>query len=80
MHRTSINPTPVERGKHMSTFLNTMITQARSDKQTIVLPEGADPRTIEAAREILETTSPSSSSSETRTRSLNRASTSKALG
>ncbi len=53
MHRTSINPTPVERGKHMSTFLNTMITQARSDKQTIVLPEGADPRTIEAAREIL---------------------------
>lgn len=37
----------------MSTFLNTMITQARSDKQTIVLPEGADPRTIEAAREIL---------------------------
>ena len=44
---------PVERGKHMSTFLNTMITQARSDKQTIVLPEGADPRMIEAAREIL---------------------------
>lgn len=38
----------------MSTFLNTMIEQARTDRQTIVLPEGSDPRTLEAAREIIE--------------------------
>ena len=57
----------------MSTFLNTMITQARSDKQTIVLPEGADPRTIEAAREILR-------NDIAELVMLNRASTSKALG
>ncbi len=31
-----------------------MIEQARTDRQTIVLPEGSDPRTLEAAREIIE--------------------------
>ena len=38
----------------MSTFLNTMIEQARSAKKTIVLPEGTDPRTLEAAEKLLE--------------------------
>lgn len=37
----------------MSDFLNRMKAQAKKDKKTIVLPEGEDPRTIEAAREIV---------------------------
>lgn len=37
----------------MSTFLETMIARAQSDKQTIVLPEGDDPRTLQAAEQIL---------------------------
>ncbi len=38
----------------MSTFLENMISRAKSDKQTIVLPEGNDERTLEAAQSILE--------------------------
>ena len=38
----------------MSTFLNTIIERARADKQTIVLPEGSDIRTAQAARAILD--------------------------
>ncbi len=38
----------------MSDFLNRMKTAAKADKKTIVLPEGEDPRTIEAARTIVE--------------------------
>lgn len=37
----------------MSTFLDSMISRAKADKQTIVLPEGDDPRTLEAAERIL---------------------------
>lgn len=37
----------------MSSFLETIISRAKSDKQTIVLPEGEDPRTLEAAEHIL---------------------------
>lgn len=37
----------------MSTFLQTMIERAKSDKQTIVLPEGNDERTLAAAEKIL---------------------------
>lgn len=37
----------------MSTFLDTMIGRARADKQTIVLPEGNDERTLAAAEKIL---------------------------
>ena len=37
----------------MSSFLDTMIARAKSDKKTIVLPEGDDPRTLEAAERIL---------------------------
>ena len=38
----------------MSDFLNRMKAAAKADKKTIVLPEGEDPRTIEAARKIVE--------------------------
>lgn len=38
----------------MSDFLNRMKAAATADKKTIVLPEGEDPRTIEAARKIVE--------------------------
>ena len=38
----------------MSAFLDSMIAQAKSDVQTIVLPEGADPRTLEAARRAVD--------------------------
>ncbi|WP_172135394.1 phosphate acetyltransferase [Adlercreutzia sp. ZJ473] len=38
----------------MSTFLDTMLERARADKQTIVLPEGNDERTLAAAEKILE--------------------------
>ena len=37
----------------MSTFLESMISRAKADKRTIVLPEGDDPRTLEAAERIL---------------------------
>ena len=37
----------------MSSFLDTMLERAKADKQTIVLPEGDDPRTLEAAETIL---------------------------
>lgn len=37
----------------MSTFLESMIARAKADRQTIVLPEGDDPRTLEAAEKIL---------------------------
>lgn len=38
----------------MATFLNTMIERAKSDKKTIVLPEGNDDRVLEAARKIVD--------------------------
>ena len=37
----------------MSDFLTRMKDAARADKKTIVLPEGEDPRTIEAAKKIV---------------------------
>lgn len=37
----------------MSTFLDSMLERAKARKQTIVLPEGDDPRTLEAAERIL---------------------------
>ncbi len=37
----------------MSDFLNRMKAAAKADKKTIVLPEGEDPRTIAAARQIV---------------------------
>lgn len=37
----------------MSSFLETMLDRAAADKQTIVLPEGDDPRMLEAAETIL---------------------------
>lgn len=37
----------------MSAFLDTMIAQAKADKKTIVLPEGNDVRTLQAAEKIL---------------------------
>ena len=37
----------------MSDFLNRMKATAKADKKTIVLPEGEDPRTIEAAKQIV---------------------------
>ena len=36
----------------MSEFLDRMKAAAKSNKKTIVLPEGEDPRTIEAAKKI----------------------------
>ena len=38
----------------MSEFLGRMKAAAKSNKKTIVLPEGEDPRTIEAAKKIVE--------------------------
>ena len=37
----------------MSTFLQNMIERAKADRQTIILPEGNDTRTLKAAEEIL---------------------------
>ena len=37
----------------MSSFLNAMLERARADKQTIILPEGDDERTLAAAEKIL---------------------------
>ena len=36
------------------TFLESMIERAQADRKVIVLPEGDDARTLEAAQEILE--------------------------
>ncbi|MEG0072115.1 MAG: phosphate acetyltransferase [Raoultibacter sp.] len=38
----------------MSAFLDSILNRAKADKQTIVLPEGNDSRTLEAAQAILE--------------------------
>ena len=38
----------------MSAFLDELINRAKSDKKTIVMPEGEDERTLEAAQEVLE--------------------------
>lgn len=38
----------------MSSFLQTMIERAKASKQTIVLPEGSDERTLQAAEKIIE--------------------------
>ncbi len=38
----------------MAAFLEDMIKQAKGDIRTIVLPEGGDPRTVEAAKSILQ--------------------------
>ena len=38
----------------MSEFLDSIVARAKSDKKTIVLPEGNDPRTLEAAAMVLE--------------------------
>lgn len=38
----------------MSDFLDRMKSTAKADKKTVVLPEGNDPRTIAAARQIVE--------------------------
>ena len=38
----------------MSDFLNRMKEAAKAEKKTIVLPEGEDPRTIEAAKKIID--------------------------
>ncbi len=37
----------------MSDFLSRMKNAAKADKKTIVLPEGEDPRTLEAARKVI---------------------------
>ncbi len=37
----------------MSAFLDSILARAKADKKTIVLPEGDDPRTLEAAERIL---------------------------
>ncbi len=37
----------------MSAFLNDIVARAKTSKQTIVMPEGDDPRTLEAAERIL---------------------------
>lgn len=37
----------------MSSFLDSMISRAKADKRTIILPEGDDSRTLEAAERIL---------------------------
>ena len=38
----------------MSDFLDRMKNAAKADKKTVVLPEGEDPRTIAAARKIVD--------------------------
>ncbi len=37
----------------MNAFLESMLSRAKANRQTIVLPEGDDPRTLEAAEKIL---------------------------
>ena len=41
-------------GCFMSDFLTKTIEKAKTDRQTIVLPEGSDIRTLKAAREIID--------------------------
>ena len=41
------------KGTAVSAFINTLIDQAKKDKQTIVLPEGNDERVLTAAEEVL---------------------------
>ncbi|QKF06942.1 phosphate acetyltransferase [Berryella wangjianweii] len=41
------------KGARVSRFLDSMVTRAQADLRTIVLPEGNDPRTLEAAEAIL---------------------------
>ena len=43
-----------KKGANVSDFLDRMKTAAKAEKKTIVLPEGEDPRTIEAAKKIVE--------------------------
>ena len=38
----------------MGSFIDTIIAKASADLQAIVLPEGSDPRTLQAAREIVD--------------------------
>ena len=38
----------------MDEFIEELIERARADRQTIVLPETEDPRTVEAAREVID--------------------------
>ena len=59
----------------MSKFLDKIIERAKTDKQKIVLPEGSDIRTVQAARAILEPALPTSSSSVRKARSRPMAST-----
>ena len=42
-----------ERNDAVSTFIDTLIEQAKSDTKTIVLPEGNDTRVLEAAQTVL---------------------------
>ena len=42
-----------ERDMRMTSFLESMLARAKADKQTIVLAEGDDLRTLEAAETIL---------------------------
>lgn len=43
----------VRKGKFMSAFLDSIVARAKAAKKTIVLPEGDDPRTLEAAERVL---------------------------
>ncbi len=38
----------------MTSFIDTVLEKAKADKQTIILPEGDDERTLQAAETILE--------------------------
>ena len=44
----------LHRGAYMSDFLSRMKSTAKADKKTVVLPEGEDQRTIDAAKIIVE--------------------------
>ena len=52
-HTNSPYAAGLSEGAMMSSFLDRMKQKAKSDLKTIVLPEGEDPRTIEAAKEIV---------------------------
>lgn len=52
-HTNSPYAAGLAEGAIMSSFLDRMKQKAKSDLKTIVLPEGEDPRTIEAAKEIV---------------------------
>ena len=57
--RIAYEASHLTKGSSMSDFLNRMKAAAKSNLKTIVLPEGEDPRTIEAAKKIID--EPSSS-------------------